>query len=140
MLTKAQYQLSLKSTVSKANSGKIEKLGTFQERADRIKNTSSSNFFTNMNNNNYASNQHFATAATLDTYYGKGANRQNHQQRGNSQMNLKAVNELQIESNQLPTSVMNSNISSFNIKSSKYNQRSTTNHNLLQQSRARKAS
>ena len=43
----AKYELSLRSTVTKANSGKLEKLGTFHERLEEMRKASqSNNFFT----------------------------------------------------------------------------------------------
>ena len=44
----ALYNLSLRSSVTKANSGKIQRLGSFEDRVNKIKNSSVSNFFSNM--------------------------------------------------------------------------------------------
>ena len=48
---RAEYQLSQKSTVSKTYSGKVRRFGKFVDRAQMIKNSSNSNFFTNFDSN-----------------------------------------------------------------------------------------
>ena len=69
----AKYLISQKSSVSKANAGKIENLGTFMERASRIRgSTATSNFFTN-NANSFGSISGVVGTATDDKLAAYGA-------------------------------------------------------------------
>ena len=68
----AKYLISQKSSVSKANAGKIENLGTFMERATRIRgSTATSNFFTNVNSVGNISGVTGATDEKLTAYGGR---------------------------------------------------------------------